>query len=215
VLVVHPKRYAEFNVGHWLWNNESFPKWRRKALNKWSKSGKIIVCKGDKNERQQSLINGINALEQSVKLKPQDVIITHDAARPFPYQYLIDHHIKNTKRFGYSTTLYKINDSLCELNKTIKYLDRQNKYLVQTPQSLLYKNWRTTKIDKTATDLFTYLKVTLKEDHVIEGNWRNFKITTFADLKTLGVQQSGRKQAKKYIEEFAKKISEHYDKTNH
>lgn len=213
ILVVHPKRYQEFNISEWLWNNERFPKWRRKMLIKWSKKNKIVICKGDKDSRQKSLINGMEALRLTTPLKPNDVIITHDAARPFPYQYLIDQHVKNTKKFGYSTTLYQINDSICELDKTIKYIDRKNKYLVQTPQSLLYKNWKDNIVNKNATDLFTYLGVTLNKDHVIEGNWRNFKLTTYADFKTLEVQQSGKKQAKKYIKEFTKKLSEHYDKT--
>jgi 2-C-methyl-D-erythritol 4-phosphate cytidylyltransferase len=25
ILVVHPKRYMEFNISEWLWNNERFP----------------------------------------------------------------------------------------------------------------------------------------------------------------------------------------------
>jgi 2-C-methyl-D-erythritol 4-phosphate cytidylyltransferase len=58
------------------------------------------------------------------------------------------------------------------------------------------------------------LGVTLNKNHIVEGNWRNFKLTTYADFKTLEVQQSGRKQAKTYLKEFTKKLSEHYDKTS-
>jgi 2-C-methyl-D-erythritol 4-phosphate cytidylyltransferase len=112
----------------------------------------------------------MKALKLTTLLKPNDVIITHDAARAFPYQYLIDKHVKNTKKYGYSTTLYQINDSICEVNKTIEYVDRKNKYLVQTPQSLLYKNWKNYTVNKKATDLFTYLGVTLNKNHIVEGN---------------------------------------------
>jgi 2-C-methyl-D-erythritol 4-phosphate cytidylyltransferase len=115
------------------------PKQKFKINKKFN--NKVFVCEGDENNRQQSLINAMNLLKQVSNHQPEDVIITHDAARPFITNDLINNHIVNTKKYGYSTTLYPINDSMCEMkNNKIAYINRTNKYVIQTPQSLLFKN---------------------------------------------------------------------------
>jgi 2-C-methyl-D-erythritol 4-phosphate cytidylyltransferase len=123
ILVINPQKQKLFKLGI------------------LSKNTKISICQGDNASRQNSLVNGFKHLGKIVKLKNNDIIITHDVARPFISPKIINDHIKNTKCYGYSTTLYQINDSMCEIIKNkINYLNRENKYIVQTPQSLLFKN---------------------------------------------------------------------------
>jgi 2-C-methyl-D-erythritol 4-phosphate cytidylyltransferase len=71
-------------------------------------------------------------------------------------------------------------------NNKIAYINRTNKYVIQTPQSLLFKNWITKKIKPQDTDLFSYLGISLlNKNHIIEGNWKNLKLTTKSDFETL------------------------------
>jgi 2-C-methyl-D-erythritol 4-phosphate cytidylyltransferase len=102
-------------------------------------SKNILTCHGDKSFRYQSLINGVSFLEKKYSLNKNDIIITHDAARINVDNEIINQNITISKKYGYATTILPINDSICEINKISKYIDRNNKYLVQTPQTIQYK----------------------------------------------------------------------------
>jgi 2-C-methyl-D-erythritol 4-phosphate cytidylyltransferase len=56
------------------------------------------------------------------------------------------------------------------------YKDRNELFLVQTPQSFQYKFWKKTK-DSNSTDLFTFLKLPITNKNVVRGSASNYKIT--------------------------------------
>jgi 2-C-methyl-D-erythritol 4-phosphate cytidylyltransferase len=52
---------------------------------------------------------------------------------------IIDDNIRVASDTGYASTVLPIHDSLCEINKTTKYITRDHKFSVQTPQSFQYR----------------------------------------------------------------------------
>ncbi|GHU32689.1 hypothetical protein FACS1894166_06530 [Bacilli bacterium] len=106
---------------------------------KYVHSSKVLVCLGNTENRYLSLKNGMDFLNKRVKLQENDIILTHDVARPNITADIIKQNIKTCTKFNLASTLLPLADSLCEINPTSKYIDRGSKYLVQTPQSLRYK----------------------------------------------------------------------------
>jgi 2-C-methyl-D-erythritol 4-phosphate cytidylyltransferase len=154
------------------------PKYKNE-LKKWNPKD-VLICDVGK-ERQDSLVNGVNFLKTNFKLSPSDIIITHDCARINIKNNIINSNINTTKKYGYASTVLPITDSLCEVTNVSKYINRRNKYLVQTPQTFQYKYWKELPTRNT-TDLFTYLNLRFKKSHLVIGHRENFKITTKDDL---------------------------------
>jgi 2-C-methyl-D-erythritol 4-phosphate cytidylyltransferase len=121
-------------------------------------------------------------LNANYSILPTDIIITHDAARINVNSRIINDNICVAKKHGYASTVLPLADSLCQLNKTISYVSRDNKFLVQTPQTFQYKYWSSHIDNPRVTDLFTYLKLTLLTKHLVMGSNMNFKITNQNDL---------------------------------
>jgi 2-C-methyl-D-erythritol 4-phosphate cytidylyltransferase len=154
------------------------PKYKKEFL-KWIPKN-VLICDGGK-ERQDSLVAGIKFLKQHYNLSAHDIIITHDCARINISQDIINQNITITKKCGFASTVFPISDSLCEVADTSRYITRDNKYLVQTPQTFQYRFWKN-KSTKNTTDLFTYLNLKFKKENLVIGCRKNFKITTKADL---------------------------------
>jgi 2-C-methyl-D-erythritol 4-phosphate cytidylyltransferase len=102
-------------------------------------SSKVLICLGNTKARYLSLQNGIKFLDKQVKLLPNDIIVTHDVARPNVTVEIIKQNIATCIKHNFASTLSPLVDSLCEINATSKYIDRTGKYLVQTPQTIKYR----------------------------------------------------------------------------
>jgi 2-C-methyl-D-erythritol 4-phosphate cytidylyltransferase len=106
-----------------------------KILKKYKK---VDICFGGTN-RQDSLVNGMAHLKNKFDLKPNDIIVTHDCARINIDNKIINDNINVCQKAGFASTVLPISDSICEITNGCKYIDRQNKYLVQTPQTFQCK----------------------------------------------------------------------------
>jgi 2-C-methyl-D-erythritol 4-phosphate cytidylyltransferase len=120
-------------------------------------------------------------LKEHYSLSVRDIIITHDCARINITSDIINRNIAVAKKYGLASTVLPISDSLCEITNTSRYIARNDKYLVQTPQTFQYKYWKN-KSTKGTTDLFTYLNLKFKKENLVIGCRQNFKITTKDDL---------------------------------
>jgi 2-C-methyl-D-erythritol 4-phosphate cytidylyltransferase len=109
------------------------------SYRQWIKSNKLRLCYGSNQSRCQSLINAIAFLKTNFTLDKNDIILTHDVARINVCGRIINDNIRVAKNVGYASTLIPISDSICEVSDTFKYINRQHKYLVQTPQTFQYK----------------------------------------------------------------------------
>jgi 2-C-methyl-D-erythritol 4-phosphate cytidylyltransferase len=103
------------------------------------KSKNCYLTFGDPKQRYKSLMNAMMYVQKNFSLQPNDIILTHDAARINVTPKIIKQSILVAQKYGYASTVLPIHDSIGEIIKTVKYLDRHNKYLIQTPQTIQYK----------------------------------------------------------------------------
>ena len=153
-----------------------------KYFNYEIKNGKLMLVYGSEKTRQESLNIAIGRLSKS--LKPNDVIVTLDGDRIFVTNDLINKSILVAKKYKYANTILKLNDSIINFDKKILYLNRENVYIIQTPQTFLYKFWKSKQ--RKGTDLFSSLNLELQKNNLIKGNPLNFKITVKEDLELAG-----------------------------
>lgn len=83
------------------------------------------------NSRQESSYLGLQSIDS-------DIVLIHDAARPFVTQQCINNLIENALQYGASVLLHPSTNTLKEVDDNgfiKKTLDRSNVYETQTPQA--------------------------------------------------------------------------------
>jgi len=153
----------------------------------FAKAGKIIndkrvkFCEGGR-ERKDSVLNGILALDKSI-----NYVLIHDGARPFTPRNVILNIIKELKKHPAVICGVRSKDTLKSISNgaVVKTLNRNNIFLVQTPQGFkkdtivkAYTNLKRAKIfdDAGALELMG-AKV-----KIVEGSYSNIKITYSEDV---------------------------------
>ena len=84
--------------------------------------------------RKQSIFNGINEISH---LKDEDIVLVHDAARPFVSAACISECAKAAARDGAATLAAHIHDTIVEAEGYTR-LDRERLRSIQTPQGFQY-----------------------------------------------------------------------------
>jgi len=137
--------------------------------------------------RQDSVFNAL----KTIKCKPDDVIIVHDAVRPFVSKELIDRLMAESVKYDCVVPGLPLTNTIKKTNKkgiVINTVPRENLWSIQTPQFFKYnklmKAFEIAKKDNViGTDeaaLMEYAGFTVK---VVEGESSNVKITTRKDVK--------------------------------
>ena len=101
----------------------------------------IFVIKGG-NTRNETILNGCNFIEENFGLHDDDIILTHDAVRPFINQRIIDDNIDGTLKYGAIDTVVEAFDTIVHSidGKLITDIPlRDEMYQGQTPQSFNIK----------------------------------------------------------------------------
>ena len=148
-----------------------------------SKISKIIL--GGK-ERQDSVYNGLISKEFDDK----DLIAVHDAARPLLSESLLIESINSAQNFDSIVVGINARDTLIQAEDNVSgYLDRTNIYYAQTPQIFRYSILRqafNSANDENfiGTDESMLVKNAGFDVKIVEGEFKNFKITTKSDLET-------------------------------
>jgi len=149
------------------------------------KNQKILVVEGGKT-RQESVKNGLKKMED---FNPEFVMI-HDCARPFVNEELIKNIYKKTTNKNGCIPILKINDSIKKIinSKNIINVDRNNLFLVQTPQSFPFKRiseaHKKTKNFNHTDDSSLAAEINLPMKSIL-GSKNNIKITTKDDIKMI------------------------------
>ncbi len=134
-------------------------------------------------------IGGASRAESSyngVKEAYNDLVLIHDAARPFFNVSIINEMLKVMENAKCAYTGIKVVDTIRDTSKSV--IDRDRLMIVQTPQAL-YKNdyleaYKNYNGDKILTDDISYLEEYFKyKPEVVLGSRFNFKITTPEDIK--------------------------------
>lgn len=131
--------------------------------------------------RQESVYKGLNAVEC-------DYILIHDGARPMITKEVIQNTIQTVIDKKAVSVMTKTVDTIKEVDssgKIIKTVDRTKLYNTQTPQAFKYN------IIKSAHEKFKGQNFTDDaglaeafgyEVYIVQGDYRNIKVTTRSDL---------------------------------
>lgn len=155
------------------------------------KNEKIEVLIGGK-DRNETIMNIIDAIEKKYGESEENIIVTHDAVRPFVNSRIIDENIEKAIEVGACDTVISAIDTIVisKDKETISEIpDRRYMYQGQTPQSfkisLLKKlyNELSTKDKEVLTDACKICVVKNQPVYLVEGEIENLKITTPGDYK--------------------------------
>lgn len=141
-----------------------------------------IVCGG--NSRQESVLNGVAKLDKNAKF-----ILIHDGARPLISQEIINSVCKKLETSVAVTCAVKVKDTIKQVNaegKVIKTVPREDLFAVQTPQGVRTREYMRAvgKIGEISgfTDDTSIMEAAGYEVHIVEGSYKNIKITTPDDV---------------------------------
>ncbi len=152
---------------------------------------KIIVVEGGTN-RNETIMAGCRYIEENYGIKEDDIIITHDAVRPFVTQRIITDNIEAARKYGAVDTVISATDTIVASKdgKMISEIPiRSEMYQGQTPQSFNMKKLVETYNSLTEEEkeiLTDACKMFVMKNHnvkLVEGEVYNLKITTLHDLK--------------------------------
>lgn len=152
---------------------------------------KIQVVIGG-STRNDTVLAGCKFIEKEYGISEKDIVITHDAVRPFVTQRIINDNLLAAKSHLAVNTVIPATDTIVisETGKTIKEIPSRNEmYLGQTPQTFnlrkLVGHFEST--DSSVTDSYTDTCKLMLANGVdvalVEGEDYNIKITTQHDLK--------------------------------
>lgn len=118
-----------------------------------------------------------------------DVVLIHDAARPLVSADLISRVIEGVRVAGASTPAIPVVDTIKHVTPdAVTTLNRSELVATQTPQAALRQHFVDAhRMNKcSATDDMTLIEALGIKPMLVEGDERNFKITTADDLMKLG-----------------------------
>lgn len=170
---------------------ENWVNYTKDIIEKYCSDDRITVIQGGRN-RNETIFNICNYIKENYKVTKDDVIVTHDAVRPFITQRIINDNIEKCKEFGATDTVIPATDTIVEAkdNTTISNIPvRDIMYQGQTPQSfniLKFMEVSETLSEDEKNILTDAAKIyVLKNQKVglVMGELYNMKITTTYDLK--------------------------------
>ena len=132
-------------------------------------------------ERRDSVYNGLKALNH---LKPDDIILIHDAARPFVSADEIHRVVAEAAKTGAATLALPVSDTL--RHDDGHTIDRTGVWAIQTPQAFSYglicQAHEKADPAKAYTDDSAMVAALGHPVSYVMGSRMNFKITTADDL---------------------------------
>lgn len=152
---------------------------------------RIKVVQGGE-DRNETIMSIIEAAEAENGITDEDVIVTHDAVRPFLTHRIIKENIASVLKYGAVDTVITATDTIItsEDGESIKSIPvRSEMYQGQTPQSFNINLLRNSYNElssgdkKIMTDACKILVVANKSVRLVMGELYNIKITTPYDLK--------------------------------
>ena len=148
-----------------------------------------MVVEGGEH-RQQSVANALAQL----KAAPDDVVLVHDAVRPFVDDEIIDHVVREVEKHGAAIAGLPAVDTIKQVERAAEgaiitsTIPRERVVQAQTPQGFRYELIRRAFASAAAdgfmgTDEASLVERLGESVWVVMGSARNIKITTPADLE--------------------------------
>ena len=158
-----------------------------KKYNLPAKRLKIVAGGADRN---LTIMNIIDDIHQNIGSSDEDIIVTHDAVRPFVTNSIINENIDAALEYGACDTVIPAHDTIVRSVDQEFISDIPNRsemYLGQVPQSFkinhfekLYKSL-TDEQKSILTDACKVFVLTGEKVFLVEGEVYNIKITTMRD----------------------------------
>lgn len=171
------------------------------TIKKYLSDSRIVVIEGGK-ERNDTLMAAINYIEANYEVKDDDVLVTHDAVRPFVTKRIIEDNMKAAKEYGAVDTGVPAFDTIVRVqnNEVADIPNRDEMYQGQTPQTFKINTF------KRAFDSLTDEQKLVLPDScrvcflagekvaMVQGAQENMKVTTPHDLKIANALLEARNQ---------------------
>lgn len=158
---------------------------RREIVDKYGIS-KVKAIVGGGKERYHSVFEGLKQTSDA------DYVLIHDGARPFVNQDIIRRCMQEVQKYQACVVGMPVKDTIKiadEEGYAKQTPDRKNVWMIQTPQTfsyaLIYEAYEEMlKTEDTAItdDAMVLERIKGKKSKLIEGSYRNIKITTPEDL---------------------------------
>ena len=158
---------------------------RKEIVDKYGISKVKAIVEGGK-ERYHSVFEGLKQTSDA------DYVLIHDGARPFVNQDIIRRCMQEVQKYQACVVGMPVKDTVKiadEEGYAKQTPDRKNVWMIQTPQTfsyaLIYEAYEEMlKTEDTAItdDAMVLERIKGKKSKLIEGSYRNIKITTPEDL---------------------------------
>lgn len=160
-----------------------------KILEPFGLMNKVHLVQGGA-ERQDSVYNGLKYLKKHFNFEKDPLVMIHDGVRPLISQDMILKSIEHTVKLKACVPGLKISDTVKRISPeglVEKTMDRDQLYLIQTPQSFFLKSIikafeYAIQTSFSATDDASIMEHSGQEVHIIQGDKMNIKITTPEDM---------------------------------
>ena len=142
-------------------------------------------------DRNETVMNIVSAIKSEHPIKKGDIILTHDAVRPFVTERIIEDNIIGALKYSACGTYVRCTDTVissADGETADTTLDRSTLFRAQTPQSfditLLDKYYSELDDEQKSklTDTCSIFTAVGEKIHIIGGDVINIKITTENDL---------------------------------
>ena len=152
--------------------------------------GKKVELVAGGEHRQQSVGNALNAISAS----PDDIVLVHDAVRPFVTKEIIEEVIEAAQKYGAAIAGLPAVDTVKQVERTSEValikatIPRAGVVMAQTPQGFRYGVIKKVFDDAAADGFLATDEASLVERAgqsvaVVMGSPRNIKITAPADME--------------------------------
>ena len=159
---------------------------RREIVDKYGFCKVRSVVPGG-SERYLSVYEGLRAAQEP------DIVLIHDGARPFVTQEIIERTIEAAVKHGSGIAAVRAKDTVKiadDEQYSVQTPARDHVWMMQTPQTFLYSDIRSAYEKVIAgnaqqvTDDAMVMEVAFgRSVKLVEGNYRNIKVTTPEDLE--------------------------------
>ena len=135
--------------------------------------------------RFRSVQNGLKFVQEN------DLVAIHDGVRPMITKNIIRDNFLTAEKYGNAVTAVSIKDSLRKISQGISSsVDRNDFRIVQTPQTfkgdVILKAYKQ-DYKSSFTDDASVVENDGVRIHLVDGDYRNIKLTTSEDLESISI----------------------------
>lgn len=151
---------------------------------------RIILINGG-SDRNETINNIVTYLQKNLQLSGNDILLTHDAVRPYTDERIICDVIEAMAHCDACTAAIPSTDTICTSSDGLTaedFPDRSKLFMVQTPQAFRIKDWNdvysslSSAQKSIATDVCRLFILAGKKVSIVPGSPENIKITYKSDL---------------------------------